>query len=363
MNTFRLGIREIILRWPTALSLGAVIALPILFFIILSGYQTGLESRYLAQNTDLLLIQESGSMGEFYGSRLPASLEQELLQLSYDTVVPQINTVTGTTPENAVLLKGVDLDLYRTIESYRITEGRPLLPDEKPRHAMIGAQLARQRNVLVGETIILRGREFQVVGIFENGTYADFEAWISLNDAQSLLGWEDDISVFIIPATGVLKANSEFKDGISVVQKGESGRNLVSEWQPFFNLLNDIILIMSVAVGVSITHGIWRVAWQRKRDIAILISLGFNRFSLFSYLFSQGVVVVFIGLMLAGFSSWVIARFFRLSTAGISIEAVFDIVNLAKGFIVLFSVTIASAIYLVGTIRKKNVIELMKIEE
>ena len=58
-------------------------------------------------------------MGEFFGSRLPASLREELLKQGIDWVAGQLHTVTGTSPENALLLRGVELDNFSRIEDYQ----------------------------------------------------------------------------------------------------------------------------------------------------------------------------------------------------------------------------------------------------
>ena len=45
-------------------------------------------------------------MGEFYGSRLPIAAADQLRSAGASLIAPEIHTVTGTTPANAVLLQG-----------------------------------------------------------------------------------------------------------------------------------------------------------------------------------------------------------------------------------------------------------------
>lgn len=363
MNAFWLGLRETVLRWRTSAAFGSLAAIPILMYLLISGYQVGLDAQYQSLSSQYLVVQETGSMGEFYGSQLPASLKQDLQQAGYPDPVAQINTVTGVNPEKAVLLRGVELDYYQKIETYRMVAGRPLLVNEKPRSAMIGVQLARERDVLPGGMIDLRGREFQVVGIFENGTYADFEAWISLADAQNLLGWGSDVSLFIIPDGGRFKAGDEIQPGISAARRGESGENLVKEWQPIFGLLKNIVIALTIAVMASLIHTVWRIAWQRKRDLAILISTGFNRTSLFGYLLAQGFGITLIGVLLGVAGTWFFSRYFQLSTAGISIEAVFTPKIFLQGLAAALAAPLAAAAIPARIFQKMNVVELMKVEE
>ena len=204
---------------------------------IINGYQTGLERRYETIQERFLIAQETGSMGEFFGSRLPASLREEFTRQGIDNAVGQLHTVAGTNPENALLLRGVELENYTSTEEFQMIEGRPLQIGDSPRLAMIGIKLAEQRNAYPGDLIEIRGRNFSVIGVFANGTYADYEAWVSIQDAQTLMGWGSDVSVFILPVGKGLNDGDSIPGGVSIVRKGESGQDLLGEFKSFFSLL------------------------------------------------------------------------------------------------------------------------------
>ena len=89
---------------------------------------------------------------------------------------------------------------------------------------MIGARLAEERQLLPGDMIPVRGRDFQVVGIFDVNTYASNEVWISLEDAQALLGWGTDVSVYVIPNGETYQEGDTLPGGISVVEKETAGQ-------------------------------------------------------------------------------------------------------------------------------------------
>ena len=94
---------------------------------MLGAYRAGLQSRYAESYEDFLVVQVSGSLGEFYGSRMPASVGAELRAADLSLVVPEIHTVVGTTTENAVLLRGIPLKLLSQVEEYKVISGRPLM--------------------------------------------------------------------------------------------------------------------------------------------------------------------------------------------------------------------------------------------
>ena len=184
----RLGIQALFAHpWLLAM-LAMNTALPLMCALLLDAYRTDMLNRYDRSDRSMLVIQDSGSMGEFYGSRIPVEIGDALRARGYMDPVPEIHNVTGSTPASAVLLRGVDPERYRRIETFRTVAGRPLSLGDRPRAAMIGVKLAQDRNAVAGTQIQIRGRAFDVIGVFETGTYADFEAWISLRDAQDLLG-------------------------------------------------------------------------------------------------------------------------------------------------------------------------------
>ena len=224
MRLMQLGIKDLLVRWRSVIMMGLTIAIPITLFLVLNAYETGLEKRYQDLREDYLLVQETGSMGEFYGSRLPISLKDELLQMGAPWAEAEIHTVTGTSYDDAVLLRGINPANYGGFEQFTLLVGRTLQPSDPERSAVIGVKLAEKWNTYPGGSIRIRGRDFRVVGVFSSGTFADYEAWVSIADAQALLGWDNDVSVFVIPAGDFFKAGETIKPGVSVVQKGERGR-------------------------------------------------------------------------------------------------------------------------------------------
>jgi len=357
-----LGLKELIVRWKAVFAIGLTLSLPILTFLLLNGYQNDLESRYEKTFDNYLLVQETGSMGEFYGSRLPASLRNDLEKSGETQVSAELHTITGTSPENAILLRGIELENYSRIEEYQMVEGRPLQVGDPPRLAMIGIELAKQKGTYSGDLIEIRGRNFSVAGVFANGTYADYEAWISIADAQTLMGWGSDVSVYIIPANESLNAGDSLPGGVSVVQKGESGQDLISEWKPVLNLLGVITSTLGIAVAVALTNVLWRLAWLRRRELAILQSIGFGRLSLLWYLFTQGLGITIIGFSLGSIEAFILNKMIPIRTAGISIEAVIDlkVIFLSIGFAGL--ITLISAGIPAYWFSRQNLVKLMKVE-
>jgi putative ABC transport system permease protein len=274
-------------------------------------------------NPALLVVQSSGSMGEFYGSRLPARLGEDLSRRGLPWAIPEIHTIIGSTPATAVLLRGIPLDTYSIVEEFSLIDGRVLLPGEPARSAMLGARLAERLSIASGDTIQLRGRNFLVVGVFSTGTYADHEAWISLSDAQALLNWGSDVSVYVIPAGEGLQPGDGLSDGASVVQKGNSSANLTREWAPLMALIEQVATVLGLAGCVVLANLLWRLAWQCRLELAILRSLGFPRRALGVYLLAQALSITLAGYLFGLVGAVGVSGLTETRTAGISLQPVF----------------------------------------
>jgi len=325
------------------LALSLAVAVPLMSYLILQAYHAGLVLRYTLGSSNYLVVQASGSLGEFYGSRLTAQVGEDLWARGASLVVPEIHTVVGTIGGDATLLRGIDLELFSQVEEYHMAAGRPLLPGDASRLAMVGARLAESRHLLPGDTLSIRGRDFRIIGIFEVGTYASNEAWISLQDAQALLGWRTDVSVYVIPDGESLHEGDMLPEGISVVKKGTSGASLLAEWEPVFRLVKIVTAALGVAAITALASILWRLAWLQRRELAIFRSLGFGKASLAAYLLIQGSAITLLGFLWGGLAAFGLGQLTEIGTAGISIQAVFNIE------VILASLTFAVGITLAGT--------------
>lgn len=319
-SAMRLGLQALLQHPWLLLVLGINTALPLMCALLIGGYQTDMLNRYDTVNPSLLVIQENGSMGEFYGSRIPAKTADLLRARGYADPIAEIHAVTGATPGSAVLLRGIDPARYQETERFRILAGRPLSVSDPPRATMIGAQLARVRDAIPGGPIQIRGREFDVVGIFETGAVTDFEAWVSLPDAQALLGWDDDVSVFVVPAGGSLKAGDPLPGGLAAVERGASGRNLAREWGPLFDLLDAIAVSLGVWSALALAATLGRLAWLRRRDLGVMRVVGYESASLAAHVCAQGLAVAGVATLLAFAGASAIGALSPLQTSGVQVR-------------------------------------------
>jgi ABC-type transport system, involved in lipoprotein release, permease component len=301
-----------------------LIAVAVGVFTTLEAYRTGLASEFSSLAPNLLVVQETQSFGELYGSRLSPQVGEQLTKMGISLVVPEIHVITGTSAQNATLIRGIDPQKYLLTESFSMTAGHRLSPDDPSRSVMLGWRLANYRNLAIGGVISLRGRDFNIVGIFQAGTYADNEAWISLVDAQNLLGWGNDVSIYVIPDEGILHEGETPFNGISVARKGEGVRFEAFQWQPVINLIGIVSTAMGAATALALTNILWRSAWARRRELAILRTIGFPPLSLVGYLVAQAAGVTLPGLLLSAGLTWMLTAGAKVAVQGFSLEPRLD---------------------------------------
>lgn len=302
----------------------ALIATPMAGFLLLHGFARGIDVEFAVEAGGDLIVQESNSVGEVTGSRIAATIETDLLARGATFAIPEIHSVAGSTAENAVLVRGIDLDRYRSITTFDLLAGRALGGGDGPDLVMVGTDLAAKRGVAAGDPILLRGRTHQVVGVFSVGTYADNEVWLSLDGARTLLGWDTpDVSVFVVPDDGAIHEGDVLPGPLSVARRGDFV-DIADEWDPIFGLADFANLALAAASAIILAVILWRLAWLRRRELAVLRAIGLGRRVPFAYLAIEGAVVALLGLAGGIVGSRLLGAVVRIDAFGLTARAVFD---------------------------------------
>ena len=159
-----------------------------------------------------------------------------------------------------------------------------------------------------------------------------------------------------------MKVGDSLPGGLSVVQKGETGVNLVKEWQPMFDLLSMIASTLGIAAAAALTNLLWRLAWLRRREIAILQSIGFGKSALTAYLLAQGICIALPGFIFGVLGALFLGEVTRLQTAGVSIYAVLDASLFGWSFLVACLITAAGSILPALWLARLNLADLLRVE-
>lgn len=346
ITALRLAIADFRARCSLLLAAVILVATPLSGSMLLNGFARGMDLDFARDIGTDLIVQESNSVGEITGSRIAAITESALVESGVAFAIPEIHAVAGSSAENAVLIRGVDLFRYRSVVTFDILAGRPLGPEDGPTNVMVGADLAAARRVTADETLMLRGNPYRVVGVFTIGTYADNEVWLSIGGAQDLLGWGEEVSVFVVPGDGPLAEGDVLPGPLSVARRGDFV-SLINEWDPIFSLANVANLSLAVAAGLILAVILWRLAWLRRRELAILRVVGLPRRVLALYVATEGAIVTTAGLLLGLAAAAVMAAVVRIEAFGLTARAVLDGSGIVRGValtaaILVFSVSAAA---------------------
>lgn len=337
----RLAVKDLKSRWVLALVMALLFSITFASYLALITYQKSLSETYFSLEANWLVVQESYGSGEIHGSRLTKEIGQLLIDKGYDHPIPEIHQVVGTSLANGIMLRGVHPEDLNKISPFELLSGRSLEAGDSPRLAMLGQSLADRLKIKIGEVIKLRGREFRVVGIFKTGSYEDSQAWISLLDAQKLLNYGTDVSIYFIPDGGPVFEGDTIAKGISVGRRGDSGNTFGNEAMNFFNYLGLIGSFSGVATLITLINLLWRLTWLHRREFGILRTLGFRRNSVFVYLLTQTFFILSTGAIIGGLFAIlvVISRIKGFSAFGIGLAPTWDLFTI--GITTLVTLVIA----------------------
>jgi putative ABC transport system permease protein len=203
------------------------------------------------------------------------------------------------------------------LEKFAITavRGRLLTPEDEGSNVVVfGSDLARKQSAEVGEMVVIRDVEFEVVGILEPTlTAPDTTAIIPLEAAQQLMAAslprsiQDAISsdelisqVVVYPKPGVNDAElaGQIERDVDNVQTltGAEFDEQVGSFTGVFNAIIIGVAVISLVVGgLSVINTMAMSVAERTREIGIKRAIGGSRRRIIRELVTEAAVIGFIG--------------------------------------------------------------------
>jgi lipoprotein-releasing system permease protein len=172
---------------------------------------------------------------------------------------------------------------------------------------IIGSKLMEQLGTRLSETILVStGNEtpqaFKIVGSFETGikNIDEGTAFISLVDAQKLRGTPSEITDIAVklydPDLAQVKADDwKFTARDKVLAWQESSASILSVFKTQDIVRNSMTIAIIIVAGFGIYNILSILVNQKKRDIAILRSMGFTPTDIVKLFFNQGLILGIIG--------------------------------------------------------------------
>ena len=173
---------------------------------------------------------------------------------------------------------------------------------------IIGNVLANDLNVAIGDELLISDykdiyvdKSFKVIGIFDSGIHEYNQRFVvgsdyALKDVSNF----SYIKVNLLNPLDAIKVSRDLFNDYSIVS---------SNWTETHNALfqaigNEkrvmfIILMLIIAIAAfNIISSLSLLVLNKQKDIAILISLGFSKFTIQSIFFIQGLIIGLIGISL-----------------------------------------------------------------
>ena len=282
---------------------------------------------------DKIIVSDAANPSFGFGfTPMPLSVAAEILEIPGVAVaVPEVTMLVD--PDNAGasfglpdLISGSVAGADEGYENFKLSAARGRLltqEDEGADVLVLGADLARKYEKGPGDTMILRGHEFEVVGILEPTlTAPDTTVLLPLAAAQRLMAEDaplvvrqglgtvelaSQIVVYPEEATDVAVLAETIEERIEQVraQTGADFDEQIGSATAIFNAIILGIALISLAVGgLSVINTMAMSVAERTREIGIKRAIGASRARIVRELVSEagliGLVGGTIGLVLGG---------------------------------------------------------------
>jgi putative ABC transport system permease protein len=222
-------------------------------------------------------------------------------------------------------INGGDLSA-RQYESFKLhmAKGRDLQEGDRAKVA-VGSDVAKSLGAVVGQKVTIRGKSFEVIGIYEKTlTAPDSAVAMSLPDAQQLLFAQlpKVIQQQMRPeqlATGITvypKAGVEPNELASVIEKQVPGvkaygpkvfKEQVSNATKIFNaLIFGVALISLLVGGLSVVNTMTMSVLERTREIGIRKSIGASNRQIVTHFLNESAIIGFLGGATGLLLGWIV---------------------------------------------------------
>jgi lipoprotein-releasing system permease protein len=307
---------------------------------VMTGFEETLRDRLLGINAHITLVK-SGDQLKNYEELLQEVVKQPGVVAASPAIYGQVMLTSGSRV-TGVFIRGVDPDrANRVVEIQRyVKEGSlqslkqpfPLRVDERTvllPGLIVGKRLAGQLGAFVGTPVqvvsplgsptaigvIPKVRRFVVVGLFDSGM-SEIDATLaimSLADAQKFFELGDSVTNLEIRVQDIYKAQEVANN----IQRQIGFPYLTEDWSRLWpNLFSALrlektvyflVLLLMVLIGAfNIISTLIMVVMEKRKDIAILQSMGATRDSIRKIFLIKGCIIGVVGTFLGVFLGYLI---------------------------------------------------------
>ena len=347
--------RHVPLSLISAISLAGVtigVATLLIVLGVMTGMERDLRDKILGFNPHITVTSFSGPLDDWQDA-LSRVRTVDGVVLAGPVVYGQAMVAIGRSV-SGVVVRAIDpgagdvvVDvahhmLKGSVEALAAPQELTLAPEEGGGHVqlgplIVGKELARQLGITVGEAVnvisplgtpgpagmVPRIKRFVVVGIFDSGMY-DYDttlAYMALGDAQKFFDLKDEVSALEVRVRDVYAAGGVARRIEEALGKfpfrardwTEANRNLFAALK-LQTVVSGIVLCLIVVVAAfNILATLTMVVKEKRRDIAILKSMGASSGSIARLFVLMGAAIgvtgTLAGSLLGLFGCWLLSRY------------------------------------------------------
>jgi len=286
--------------------------------ILRGGSDAELNSGFDRDSTDLIK-QEPGIRPGADGKPLAAA---ELMVIA--ELVRRDDVRSGAN----VTLRGVEPDSFALRPQLKIIAGRNFTPGL--RELIVGRGVVQQfQGANVGQTLRMRGSQWQVVGEFASGDSHDSEMWADINVARSTFGRLGSSSVLAALAEpgGLeqLKAAiaAEPRLSMDVLREDDYFSGQTKQFRATIGVLAGVVtLIMGLGAVFAALNSMYAAVAARGKEIATLRAIGFGGFPVVVSVMIEALLLALAGALLGALIAYLLFNNLSVSTLGQSFTQV-----------------------------------------
>ena len=331
-----LNLKSVPERWGPSLVIVVGLAGVVAVFTALLAMASGFESTLKATGRDdVAMILRGGSSN----SELNSGLDRDSAVLvkqgpgvakgadglplaSSELIVIAELPRPGQTTGSNVTVRGVEQGAFALRPQLKIVEGRAFKPGL--RELIVGRGVTRQfEGAKLGETLRMRGSDWQVVGVFESGDANESELWADAEIAQTTFGRQGYSSV---------RAQLESKDALEGLQAALKADPRLTvdvtrevdyysaQTRTFRMLIGALAGVVTVIMGLgaifAALNTMYAAVSTRTREIATLRALGFGGLPVVASVMIESLVLALIGGAIGALVAYLLFDGMSVATLG-----------------------------------------------
>jgi len=240
-------------------------------------------------------------------SSLMFALDSGTLAADLDQVIESVDGVEAVTPiltkfiqQGFHLVFGIDRESFQRVnESLRLVEGRFF---EAPNEIIIDTIYSSTKNLALGDSMSVLGRDFVISGIFEEGTAS--RVMMRLDTLQAMNATDGKVSMFFVAVAEGQDQELVFDrleatlTGYKITRTAEL-QELMASTTPVYTEFISAMVFVAVAISfLFILLAMYSTITERTREIGILKSLGASKAYIVRLILRESVLICSLGAML-----------------------------------------------------------------